>query len=199
MPSDGRNYQTLFALSPGVNYTENPQYPREQDNISNQVHITGIPQATAQENLDGGTNDTANGWAASNVPLDTISEFKIVLNPYDASYGRAGGGAIDVAPKSGPTAFMAQSTSSHAVPGLMPRITHTITSGRLYTLHKVMLPLCFLYWPLVWLIFHILKMLNHLGMEQMVNRFSRGHLLGMFTRGTLRGRHDGLREPLYSD
>lgn len=101
MPSDGRNYQTLFALSPGVNYTENPQYPREQDNISNQVHITGIPQATVQENLDGGTNDTANGWAASNVPLDTISEFKIVLNPYDASYGRAGGGAIDVALKSG--------------------------------------------------------------------------------------------------
>ena len=101
MPSDGRNYQTLFALSPGVNYTENPQYPREQDNISNQVHVLGVPQATVQENLDGGTNDTANGWAASNVPMDTIAEFKIVLNPYDASYGRAGGGAIDVSLKSG--------------------------------------------------------------------------------------------------
>ena len=101
MPSDGRNYQALFALSPGVNYTENPQYPREQDNLSNQVHVLGVPQATVQENLDGGTNDTANGWAASNVPMDTISEFKIVLNPYDASYGRAGGGAIDVSLKSG--------------------------------------------------------------------------------------------------
>ena len=105
LPSDGRNYQTLFALSPGVNYTENPQYQREQDNISNQVHITGVPQATVQENVDGGTNDTANGWAASNVPLDTISEFKVVLNPYDASYGRAGGGAIDVSLKSGTNAI----------------------------------------------------------------------------------------------
>lgn len=105
MPSDGRNYQALFALSPGVNYTENPQYPREQDNISNQVHVLGVPQATVQENLDGGTNDTANGWAASNVPMDTIAEFKVVLNPYDASYGRAGGGAIDVALKSGTNAI----------------------------------------------------------------------------------------------
>ncbi len=53
MPSDGRNYQALFALSPGTNYTENPQYPRSQDNLSNQLHVAGAPQATVQENLDG--------------------------------------------------------------------------------------------------------------------------------------------------
>jgi hypothetical protein len=101
MPSDGRNYQVLFGLSPGTNNTSNPQYPRQQDNVSSNLHLGGVPQATVQENLDGGTNDTANGWSASNVPLDTIAEFKVVLNPYDASYGRAGGGAVDVALKSG--------------------------------------------------------------------------------------------------
>ena len=101
MPSDGRNYQKLFGLSPGTNDTSNPQYPRQQDNVSSNLHLTGIPQAVVQQNLDGGTNDTANGESASNVPLDTISEFKVVLNPYDASYGRAGGGAVDVALKSG--------------------------------------------------------------------------------------------------
>jgi hypothetical protein len=101
MPSDGRNYMVLFGLSPGTNNQSNPQYPRQQDNVSSNLHLTGVPQATVQENLDGGTNDTANGWAASNVPLDTITEFKVVLNPYDASYGRAGGGAVDVALKSG--------------------------------------------------------------------------------------------------
>jgi len=101
MPSDGRNYQVLFGLSPGTNNTSNPQYPRQQDDVSSNLHLTGIPQATVQENLDGGTNDTANGWSASNVPLDAISEFKVVLNPYDASYGRAGGGAVDASLKSG--------------------------------------------------------------------------------------------------
>jgi len=101
MPSDGRNYQVLFGLSPGTNNTSNPQYPRQQDNVSSNLHLTGIPQATVQQNLDGGTNDTANGWSASNVPLDAISEFKVVLNPYDASYGRAGGGAVDASLKSG--------------------------------------------------------------------------------------------------
>ena len=105
MPSDGRNYMALVALSPGINFTEAPQYLRNQDNVSNQIHVTGAPQATLQENLDGGTNDTANGWAASNVPIDTISEFKVVLNPYDASYGRAGGGAVDVSLKSGTNAI----------------------------------------------------------------------------------------------
>ncbi len=101
MPSDGRNYQKLFGLSPGTNDTSNPQYPRQQDNVSGNLHLTGIPQAVVQQNIDGGTNDTANGESASNVPLDTISEFKVVLNAYDASYGRAGGGAVDVALKSG--------------------------------------------------------------------------------------------------
>ena len=102
MPSDGRNYQVLFGLSPGTNNTSNPQYPRQQDNVSSNLHLAGVPQATVQQNLDGGTNDAgANGWSASNVPLDTISEFKVVLNAYDASYGRAGGGALDVSLKSG--------------------------------------------------------------------------------------------------
>ncbi|HEV2618483.1 MAG TPA: carboxypeptidase-like regulatory domain-containing protein, partial [Acidobacteriaceae bacterium] len=102
MPSDGRNYMVLFGLSPGTNNTSNPQYPRQQDNVSNNLHVEGVPEATVQENLDGGTNDAgANNWSASNVPLDTIAEFKVVLNPYDASYGRAGGGAVDVALKSG--------------------------------------------------------------------------------------------------
>lgn len=39
------------------------------------------------------------------MPIDTISEFKVVLNPYDASYGRAGGGAVDVSLKSGTNAI----------------------------------------------------------------------------------------------
>jgi len=102
MPSDGRNYQVLFGLSPGTNNQSNPQYPRQQDNVSSNLHLTGVPQATVQQNLDGGTNDAgANGWSASNVPLDTISEFKVVLNAYDASYGRAGGGALDALLKTG--------------------------------------------------------------------------------------------------
>jgi hypothetical protein len=102
MPSDGRNYMVLFGLSPGAHNFSNPIYPRQQDNVSGNLFISGVPQATVQQNLDGGTNDAGtNGWSASNVPMDTVAEFKVVLNPYDASYGRSGGGAVDVALKSG--------------------------------------------------------------------------------------------------
>ncbi|HZL28143.1 MAG TPA: hypothetical protein VFC39_16595 [Acidobacteriaceae bacterium] len=57
--------------------------------------------APVQENIDGATNDNANGYLGYPPPPDSVAEFKVVLNPYDASYGRAGGGAIDISLKSG--------------------------------------------------------------------------------------------------
>ncbi len=101
MPTDGRNVLELFQLSPGTLNNHNPQFTRPQDNVAGDLHTNGISQAPVQENIDGATNDNANGYLGYTPPLDSVSEFKVVLNPYDASYGRAGGGAIDVSLKSG--------------------------------------------------------------------------------------------------
>ena len=102
LPSDGRNVLQFFGLSPGGTNLHNPQFTRSQDNVGADLHSNGVSGSNIQENLDGATNDNPSGFAVGFVPpLDSVAEFKVVLNPYDASYGRAGGGAIDVTLKSG--------------------------------------------------------------------------------------------------
>ena len=103
MPTDGRNVLELFQLSPGTINNHNPQFTRPQDNVSGDLYVNGgaVVSAPVQQNLDGATNDNAAGFVGYTPPLDSVAEFKVVLNPYDASYGRAGGGAIDISLKSG--------------------------------------------------------------------------------------------------
>jgi TonB dependent receptor len=52
-------------------------------------------------NIDGVTDDNEHGLNGYVPAVDSVQEFKVVLNPYDASYGRAGSAAIDLALKSG--------------------------------------------------------------------------------------------------
>nr|WP_158909706.1 TonB-dependent receptor [Granulicella sp. L56] len=103
MPTDGRNVLELFELSPGTINNHNSQFTRPQDNVSADLYANGnaVASAPVQQNLDGATNDNASGFLGYPPPLDSVAEFKVVLNPYDASYGRAGGGAIDISLKSG--------------------------------------------------------------------------------------------------
>lgn len=103
LPTDGRNILELFELSPGTINNHSAQFTRPQDNVAGDLFANGgaVLSAPVQENLDGGTNDNANGYLGYPPPPDSVAEFKVVLNPYDASYGRAGGGAIDVSLKSG--------------------------------------------------------------------------------------------------
>ena len=104
LPTDGRNVLELFELSPGTVNTHNPQFTRPQDNVAGNLYANGnggALNAPVQENLDGQTNDNAGGFLGYPPPPDSVAEFKVVTNPYDASYGRAGGGAIDISLKSG--------------------------------------------------------------------------------------------------
>ncbi len=104
MPTDGRNVLELFELSPGTVNTHNPQFTRPQYNVAGNLYANGgggALGAPVQENLDGQTNDNAAGFLGYPPPPDSVAEFKVVTNPYDASYGRAGGGAIDISLKSG--------------------------------------------------------------------------------------------------
>jgi hypothetical protein len=103
LPTDGRNVLELFELSPGTINNHNPQFTRPQDNVAGDLYANGgaVLSAPVQENLDGASNDNAAGFLGYPPPPDSVAEFKVVLNPYDASYGRAGGGAIDISLKSG--------------------------------------------------------------------------------------------------
>ncbi|HEV2646831.1 MAG TPA: TonB-dependent receptor [Acidobacteriaceae bacterium] len=101
LPLDGRNPLMLASLAPGITNTENPQFTRMQDNVGQQLHGNAVKDAALAENLDGTSNDTENGYTGFVPPVDSVSEFKVVVNPYDASYGRAGGAAVDISLKSG--------------------------------------------------------------------------------------------------
>ena len=101
MPSNGRQVLDLFALSPGAIQSNNPQYTRQQDNVSQNLQANGVSINAVAENIDGATNDNAGNYMGYNPPLDSVGSFKVVLNAYDASYGRSAGAAVDISLKSG--------------------------------------------------------------------------------------------------
>ena len=101
LPLDGRNALELFALSPGTQITINPLFQRQQDNVNQGLIVNGVTINPAAQYIDNITNDNAGNYTGYNVPLDSIGQFKVVLNAYDASYGRSAGSAVNVSVKSG--------------------------------------------------------------------------------------------------
>ncbi len=106
LPLDGRNPFMLFGLSPGTHNFESLQYQRPFDLVTHQLYANGSPQV-AELNIDGVTNEAGGtSGAAGYVPsVDVLGEYKVVLNPYDASYSHGGGNSIDLSLKSGSNAF----------------------------------------------------------------------------------------------
>jgi len=107
-----RNYEQLVSLMPGVSMGNvNQLYIGNslpsglaatvsfsingQRNGSNYWTIDGI------DNVDRGSNLTLSNFPS----VDAISEFKVLRSEYDAEFGRAGGGIINVVTKSGGNSF----------------------------------------------------------------------------------------------
>src|SRR5512146_3172518 len=66
------------------------------------VNINGQRSASTNVLLDGGQNvDEFSATVGQTVPLDSVQEFRIVTSAFDAQYGRASGGVVNVATKSG--------------------------------------------------------------------------------------------------
>ncbi len=101
LPLDGRNAFSLFALVPGTQITTNPIFPRQFDNVNQGLIANGVSINPAAQYIDNLTNDNAGNYSGYNLPLDSVGEFKVVLNAYDASYGRSAGSVVNVAVKSG--------------------------------------------------------------------------------------------------
>ena len=68
--------------------------------------INGQRSADTDVLLDGGENvDLFTATVGQSVPLDSVSEFRVVTSDFTAEYGRAGGGIVNVTTKSGTNQF----------------------------------------------------------------------------------------------
>src|SRR6266403_730480 len=113
VPLNGRSYTDLLSLQPGVvpaaYRTQAPdtnnRTPSGDQNAGNQS-VNGqresangfmVNGANVQEGRNNGTGIVPN--------LDSISEFRIITNNFDAEYGNYSGGQINVVTKSGTNQF----------------------------------------------------------------------------------------------
>ncbi|HET8667882.1 MAG TPA: carboxypeptidase regulatory-like domain-containing protein, partial [Terriglobales bacterium] len=104
---NNRNYEQLVALQPGVTSTASDQLYVGAFNPlgTNTVSFSINGQRTSSNNwqVDGADNvDRGSNLTLLNYPsVDAIAEFKVLRGLYNAEYGRAGAGQINVVTKSG--------------------------------------------------------------------------------------------------
>ena len=101
--SEGRNFQQLYALIPGVSP------PIEENSTSSNparsvgVNVNGIANVSNTTRIDGAVNTY--GWLPYIIayvpPADAIQSVNLVTNSFNAEQGTAGGASINVIIKSG--------------------------------------------------------------------------------------------------
>src|ERR1044071_2866118 len=70
------------------------------------VSLNGQRAASTNILLDGAdNNDAYRAAVGNNIPLDSVQEFRVVTSNFSAEYGRATGGIVNVATRSGSNAF----------------------------------------------------------------------------------------------
>jgi hypothetical protein len=105
LPTLTRNPYDLVAVAGNIN----PVDPRDVANGASRgtgFNINGQRSASTNILLDGAdNNDTFTASVGQSVPLDSVQEFSVVTSAFTAEYGRAGGGVVNVATKSGTNGF----------------------------------------------------------------------------------------------
>jgi hypothetical protein len=110
---NNRNYVNLLTLSPGVSSTTpEGSYVGTTNPVTGAVNVIGFSvngQRTSANNwtIDGADNvDRGSNLTLLSTPsVDTIAEFKLVRSNYDAEYGRAGAGQVQVITRSGTSSY----------------------------------------------------------------------------------------------
>jgi hypothetical protein len=108
LPLNARNPFMLAMLSAGVNFSGNQIYQRPFDNgaIADWTVNGGLDRKN-EFLLDGAPNNAQAG--GNNIalvpPVDSVQEFKIQTNSFDAAYGKSSGGIMNVSLKGGTNAF----------------------------------------------------------------------------------------------
>ncbi|MDQ3653314.1 MAG: carboxypeptidase regulatory-like domain-containing protein [Acidobacteriota bacterium] len=108
LPLNARNPFMLSTLSAGITYNGPAIYQRPFDNGAiADWSINGGQNRNNEFLLDGAPNNSIQG--GNNIayvpPVDSVGEFKIITNGYDAQYGRSAGGTVNVSTKSGGNDF----------------------------------------------------------------------------------------------
>lgn len=101
--AEGAAY-TLATQAPGVVYTGDPNFqgPTANGNLAG-FRTNGT--AGNQINLDGSPNLAYSGQVAFTPPSDSVQEFKVQTNSFDAGNGFTAGSTVNVAIKSGTNKF----------------------------------------------------------------------------------------------
>ena len=105
LPLNGRNYVMLATLQPGiVQFTEKLSTSPAQRGVS--LNINGMGGRSNSFLIDGANMRGYAGMATvtaadSTLGVETIQEFRVATNAFSADYGRAMGGVINIATKSG--------------------------------------------------------------------------------------------------
>src|SRR6185437_13484977 len=107
LPLNGRDPGMLSILSAGALWTGSPQYQRPFDDTQANLSVNGGQPGNIELMMDGVPNTASpiNNAGQADIayvpPVDSVQEFKIITNPYDAQYGLMAGAVEDVKLKSG--------------------------------------------------------------------------------------------------
>ncbi len=104
LPINRRNFLDFALLTPGVNDSDNI-------NDSSDFRVAQTPQSGLSFggnngrgnsiNVDGSTADTAAGGARNVVSQEAVQEFQVDRNSYNAEFGGASGGVVNIVSKTG--------------------------------------------------------------------------------------------------
>jgi len=109
LPLNGRQAYMLLQLTAGTFFTQTTfgstgfSGTRAWDTNGN-ISIHGSRTGNNEFLIDGAPNSATGGWQYA-PPVDAIEEFKVQTASVDASYGRTGGGVVNMTLKSGGNAF----------------------------------------------------------------------------------------------
>lgn len=106
LPTQGRNpFQIAWAM-PGVTKTGDWRYLRSFDvGGTTGFSINGGKKGDNEVLIDGISNVRGNRSVVGVPSMESVQEFKVLTNTYDAQYGRTGGGIVTIVSKSGGNAF----------------------------------------------------------------------------------------------
>ena len=110
LPLNGRAYTDLLGLQPGVvpvtSSVADTERPVSGELNEGLMSVNGAEEAANSFIVNGGDVQEERTMGAAIIPvLDSIQEFRIVTNNFDAEFGKFAGGIINVVTKSGTNSF----------------------------------------------------------------------------------------------
>ena len=109
VPLNGRSYTDLLALQPGVTPVSSNQYGAlsVSGNLNpGSLSVSGQRESANGFMVNGGNVEEGAFNGTAIIPnLDSIAEFRIITNNFDAEYGNYSGGQINAITKSGTNQF----------------------------------------------------------------------------------------------